>query len=71
MIRDLLTAAVVVLYEGPATLGRSARGRLHDRVGGIGEMLWEALDRADWVGEVVSIRTTVFVACRGRGGALG
>jgi hypothetical protein len=28
-------------------------------VGAIGEMLWEALDRAGWVGEVVSIRTTV------------
>jgi hypothetical protein len=59
MIRDLLTDAVAVEYEGPATLGRCGRGRLHDRVGGIGEMLWEALDRAGWVGEVVSIGTTV------------
>jgi hypothetical protein len=55
----LLTDAVAVEYEGPATLDRSGRGRLHDRVGGIGEMLWEALDRAGWVDEVVSIRTTV------------
>lgn len=61
MIRELLTDAVTVEYEGPATLGRSGRGRLHDRVGGIGEMLWEALDRAGWVGEVVSIGTTVSV----------
>jgi hypothetical protein len=59
VIRDLLTDAVEVEYEGPATLGRSGRGRLHDRVGGIGEMLWEALDRAGWVGETVSLRTTV------------
>jgi hypothetical protein len=58
-MRDLLTDAVEVEYEGPATLGGSGRGRLHDRTGGIGEMLWEALGIAGWVGEMVSIRTTV------------
>ena len=58
-MRDLLTDAVEVKYEGPVTLAGSGRGRLHDRAGGIGEMLWEALDRAGWVGEMVSIRTTV------------
>lgn len=56
---DTLTDRVEVEYRGPATLGGSGRARLHDRVGGIAEMLWEALDGAGWVGETVSLRTTV------------
>lgn len=61
VIRDLLTDAVEVEYEGRATLGGFGRARLHDRTGGVGEMLWEALERAGWVGEIVSIRTVVSV----------
>jgi hypothetical protein len=56
---DLLTNGVEVHYEGSATLGGSGRARLHDRVGGIGEMLWEALEGAGWVGEVATLRMTV------------
>lgn len=59
MTGDPLTDAVQVEYRGPATLGRSGRARLHDRVGGLGEMLWEALDQAGWVGEIVSLRAAV------------
>jgi hypothetical protein len=56
---DLLTNGVEVHYDGPATLGGSGKARLHDRVGGIGEMVWEALDGAGWVGEVATLRMTV------------
>jgi hypothetical protein len=56
---ELIANGVEVDYEGPATLGGSGRGRLHDRAGGIGEMLWEALAGAGWVGEVATLRMTV------------
>lgn len=59
MTGDVLTNGVEVHYDGPATLGGSGRARLHDRVGGIGEMVWEALDGAGWVGEVATLRMTV------------
>ena len=59
MTGDLLTNGVEFQYEGPATVGGSGRARLHDRVGGIGEMLWEALDGAGWVGEEASFLMTV------------
>lgn len=58
-MEDLLTNGVELRYEGPATLGGSGRARLHDRVGGIGGMVWEALDGAGWVGEVATLRMTV------------
>lgn len=58
-MRDLLADAVVVEYRGSVTVGGAGRGRLHGRPGGIGEMLWEALGRAGWIGERVRIRTTV------------
>jgi hypothetical protein len=61
VIGGLPSNAVVVEYEGPATLGGSGRARLHGRVGGLGEMLWEALSGAGWVGEIVSRWTGVAV----------
>jgi hypothetical protein len=39
---DLLLNGVEVHYNGPATPGASGRARLHDRVGGIGELVWDA-----------------------------
>ncbi len=56
MTRILLAIGTEVRYDGPATLGGYGRARLHDRVGGIDEMLWEALDGAEWVGEVATRR---------------
>jgi hypothetical protein len=37
---------------------------LHDRAGGIGEMVWETLGRAGWIGETVGLRTIVFLRIR-------
>jgi hypothetical protein len=51
-------------YRGPATIGAWGRARFQDRAGGIGEMVWEALRRAGWIGESVGIRTTVFLRIR-------
>jgi hypothetical protein len=56
---DLLENGVEVRYEGPATLGGTGRALLRDRAGGVGEMLWEALDGAGWVGELATLRMTV------------
>ena len=55
---------VEVGYRGPATIGASGRAQLQDRAGGIGEMVWEALSRAGWIGEMVGVRTTVFLRIR-------
>jgi hypothetical protein len=61
MADDLLENGVEVEYRGPATL----RGRdivdLEGRGGGIGGMLWEALEGAGWVGQFTSPRTTVAI----------
>jgi hypothetical protein len=56
---DLLTDGVEVLYGGSATIAACGRACLHDRVGGIGEMVWEALADAGWIGELATIRMTV------------
>ena len=61
MTEDLLLNGVEVHYDGPVTLGASGRARLHDRVGGIGEMVWEALAAAGWVGELATVHMTVAV----------
>ena len=55
---------VQVDYRGAVTLGASGRARLHEREGGINEMVWEALGRAGWIGEMVGLRTMLFLPVR-------
>ena len=59
MIADLLADGFEVHYYGSATIGGSGRARLHDRVGDLENMVWEALAGAGWVGEMATLRTTV------------
>lgn len=58
-ITHLVPDAVVITYDGPATVGGTGRAHLHERSGGIGEMLWEALERAGWVEHQVTRRTLI------------
>ena len=51
-------------YRGPATIGGSGRARQHDRAGEIGELAWEALGLAGWLGETIGLRTIVFLRIR-------
>jgi hypothetical protein len=46
-------------YLGPATVGGTGRALLHHRRGGIGGMVWEALEGAGWMGERTSARMAV------------
>jgi hypothetical protein len=61
MADDLLENGVEVRYRGPATLHRSDGADLQGRGGGVGGMLWEALEGAGWVGQVTSPHTTVAI----------
>lgn len=56
-----LPNAIEVAYAGAATVGANGSARLHGRAGGLGEMLWQALERAGWKGHMTHIRTTVSI----------
>jgi hypothetical protein len=55
----LIETSFEVGSVGPATVGGAGRALLHHRRGGLGGMVWEALEGAGWLGERTSARMAV------------
>ncbi len=64
MVASVSEDVVQVRYRGPATVGSRGRAHLHHRDEGIGELIWDALGRAGWLGETVGVKPTLELCIR-------
>ena len=46
-------------YHGGVTVGSPGRARLHDRDGGLHELIWDALGQAGWLGQTAHLRPII------------
>jgi hypothetical protein len=55
---------VELRYRGPVTVGTPGCVRLHDRDGGLSELIWDAVGEAGWLGHVIGLKPTLDLTMR-------
>jgi hypothetical protein len=55
---------VELRYRGAVTVGTPGRVRLHDRDGGLSELIWDAVGEAGWVGRRIWLKPTLDLMMR-------